>query len=179
MAAPLPFLPNLADRLDYAVAVSGMSARSLCLAAGLSHGYIGATKTRLKNGPVSIGSDEARALAKAAGLPMAWLTNNEGAADPTAAPVPATTTESPDRYPSRRAALLTLRTAGVDEAIIKIVAEMAHKSPGDPGMLYWVGEAVEEAKQALRVASGNSKVHARAPVGDDPFGPPRTTKKRR
>ena len=78
-----------------------------------------------------------------------------------------------DRYPTRPAALAALRAQGVAEELVGVIASLRAHSEEDPGVGYWLVDAVREAR-ALIVAS-----RAAATEEDDAFTTPKIKGSRR
>lgn len=78
---------SMEERLRLTVERSGLSARALCLKAGLSHGYLVHAFTKLKTDPnASFVNTSIHALADAAGVSRAWLLSGVGSPDDVNAP---------------------------------------------------------------------------------------------
>jgi transcriptional regulator with XRE-family HTH domain len=123
------------------------SQRSLSAAAKLSQSHVNALITGRIH-PSKAGLDTLAKIAEAAGVSVAWL--EHGTDPPSATPGPVRYVESIDLYPSRPEAIAMLRGEGVAESIISALAVRRLRSPEDPGLEYWLSEAVKlKRRQSL------------------------------
>lgn len=165
----LPALPRLLDRIDHVIDAGIVeSGRAWGQKAGLSKGFISTARYRLKSGEVKgIRSEEAAALAKAAGVPVEWLVS--GTVSESAA---SATVEAEDRYPSRPAALAMMRASGVKPEIVEAIATMRLKGE-DPGVEGWIEKIPEVRAHLRRIAELTAEEPP--PSSADPLRPPKLT----
>lgn len=123
------------------------SQRSLSAAAKLSQSHVNALITGRIH-PSKAGLETLAKIAEAAGVSVAWLEHGTDPPTPTGTPV--RFVESLDLYPSRPEAIAMLRGEGVAESIISALAVRRLQSTEDPGLEYWLSEAVKlKRRQSL------------------------------
>ena len=146
----MDLLPRLEAIVSHAKRL-GVNARALSLKAGLSHGYLGTTLSRLRKGEdVNIGHQRLEALIAAAGLPPGWV------------PPPPVKASAVERDPYRTRAALIIRRRAIAARARKEAREdifailmLEHEHEVDPGAAYWDRRYDEEEAESDRVASAH------------------------
>jgi len=107
--------------------------------AGLSRGHA-SRLCKAKSGD-DLAAETVNKIASVVGRSTSWLLRGEESAS-----APRTVVVTDDRYPTRPNALAALRAQGVPEDLIGIVASLGAHSDEDPGIRYWMIDAVREAR---------------------------------
>lgn len=147
-ACTLRTVETLASRVSWLLQQTGMSARALSLKAGLSPNHVG----MLARGAVATrpSHETLSAVARAAGVSLAWLADGEGEPGLRAADTgqqPGLRLEYVERYPSRREAAEAMAGLIRQDAIVGVLRWNLHNEE-DPGMAWWIERMKELARQA-------------------------------
>ena len=170
-ARPMATKGTVGERIKAAREAKGITMNRLAHLVGLDPGNL----SRIENGErkgTMLGHAVVEALCRELGVPPADL-GYAGVVAASAPPRERAVSRDDDRYPTRAAALAALRAQGVAEELIGIVASLRAHSEEDPGVGYWMIDAVREAR-TLIVAS-----RAAATEEDDAFTTPKIKGSRR
>lgn len=142
---------NLPDRIRWVLDATGMSAREWSKRAGLSHAVLSEYMRRARaDENASIKLPQLTALARAAGVSLAWLADGEGESGLRAVDTgqqPGLRLEYVERYPSRREAAEAMAGLIRQDAIVGVLRWNLHNEE-DPGMAWWIERMKELARQA-------------------------------